>query len=168
VPSLYISSIFFGGGLYNSYYNLYFSSYNLLGGGNPKISKDGPNKIEKRKEKRSGIPKEKGQQKKKLKKEKKSRKHKTSLARKSKRKRPNRRDKNKEKKRKEKKKTEAPGDTPVLATKKMSATGAEARAAVKKVNVNNRSGSLGSRLERKYISNWGLEKKNGQPVRKLI
>jgi hypothetical protein len=97
-----------------------------LGGGNPKISKDGPNKIEKRKEKRSGIPKEKGQQKKKLKKEKKSRKHKTSLARKSKRKRPNRRDKNKEKKRKKPKRQETHS---CFGHKKMSATGAEARAA---------------------------------------
>jgi hypothetical protein len=34
-----------------------------LGGGNPKISKDGQIKLKKEKRKRSGIPKEKGQQK---------------------------------------------------------------------------------------------------------
>lgn len=54
------------------------------------------------------------------------------------------------KKKKKKRKNRSARRHSCFGHKKMSATGAEARAAVYKVNVNNRGGSLGSRLERKY------------------
>jgi hypothetical protein len=110
-------------GDYNSYYNLYFSLINLLGGGNPKISKDGQIKLKKEKKKGVVSQKKRGS-KKEIKKG------------------------GTKKKKKEKKKPKR--QETLLFWPQMSATGAEARAAVYKVNLNNRGGSWGSRLERKY------------------